>query len=134
MVDSIQLRVHDTRKHAEFIRNLKLLAKSKDKKSMSRHLKVVDLTPEAFERLKGKEVSLIKDWLHFEDGHEVTIYQRSKIELPSSHYGLVYQIKENYVEFSFSVPKALYGNNIAQFVTSPGAINIDKNVLIYIAN
>ena len=67
---------------------------------------------------------MVKEWLHFADGHEISIYQRSKIELPSSHYGLVYQIKEGYVEFSFSVPKALYGNNIAQFVTAPGAMNI----------
>ena len=62
------------------------------------------------------------EWLKFYDtGSEMTIYHRNKKYVPSSHYSIAYSIKfdRDYIEFNLSIPKYLYGNNIAQFVRSP---------------
>lgn len=43
---------------------------------------------------------------------------RSSINLPSSHYSVIveFNLKSDYIQFSFAIPKYIYGTNLLQFV------------------
>lgn len=133
MVDSVQLRLHDIVGHAQFVRNLKKFDKSKTRSDFTRFMKVVDFSREELENVKANSVSMMHDYIMMSDGHEVPVFSRKTLTLPSSHYTLAYMIKDDYVEFSFSIPKALYGCNITQFVTAPetSGVGVEKNTYAF---
>ena len=60
-----------------------------------------------------------RDYIQYGDsGTEKSRSLSGKIHVPSSHYNIVYIINDDkeYIDFNVSIPKYLYGNNIAQFV------------------
>ncbi|WP_306643766.1 phage/plasmid replication domain-containing protein [Sanyastnella coralliicola] len=90
---------------------------------MSRFITPLQLSEQDFERMKGKDQEWIYDYLEYNDtGKRMDIYTRKEVNIPSSHYRMLYQVKRDrdFIEFEFSLPKLLYGTNITQFVTSPG--------------
>src|SRR6202008_68276 len=56
--------------------------------------------------------------LHHDTNTILPLTKRSSIYIASSHYSVSYQynLANDYIDFNLSVPKALYGTNIIQFV------------------
>lgn len=112
-VDSIVLKLHDLELHSTILDELYF---------ESKHSKTVyGKNVETNERLQRVN---LKTWIEYtrygDTGEEKVKFHFNKIPIPSSHYFLVYKIDliNDCIVFNFSVPKYLYGNNIAQFVTT----------------
>ena len=123
MIDSIRLRVHDLESNKQWLRKLRDLPNA-DERGMTKYLSVVDLSTSEAKDLAGESVSMIHEHLRLKDGHELLMYERKRKRLPSSHYALAYEVRGDYVQFDFSLPKALYGTNIAEFVVPPYATGV----------
>lgn len=70
-----------------------------------------------FSKLKKYEKRTLLKKLYTYDKIERDLYTNYKLELPSSHYDIQIFISRssNYIQIQFSVPKLIYGHNIAQF-------------------
>lgn len=64
----------------------------------------------------------IRTTVFHDSNQKLNIAYRKKTKVVSSSYELLQQVcfDRDYIEWNFSVPKFLYGNNVAQFVPHPG--------------
>jgi hypothetical protein len=112
MVDTIVLRIHDLQKHTRLVELLK-----GSMNGVSTVEKVFDNPENAF---KDFEPKLIKTQYQIDraTGRTWEKAYNGKIILPSSHYDIYFFINgsQDFIEFSFSIPKYLYGTNVFQFV------------------
>lgn len=113
MIDTIVLKLHDLEKHkhiSEFLFVEELDGNTKY------HTEIPIQDAEGF----IKKASTFKfQWLKFYDtGNDMTLRHFNKKHVPSSHYNIAYSIdwEKDVISFNLSIPKYLYGNNIAQFV------------------
>ena len=110
MIDTVVLRLHDLDIHKDIYSYLcQASANSTAKKR--RH------TP--FQNVADLNAEMVRDVVHYGDsGKELMLSVRDYIQSPSSHYFVLYSINEvrGFIEFNFSVPKYLYGQNVAQFI------------------
>lgn len=113
MIDTIEFRIHDLKKHKQFLNTLV----KEDINGKSRYLKFIklkDLIPEYNKRIETR--------LKFNDtGKDIPAFNANKMFVPSSHYFIIYSInfEKDFIHFNFSLPKFLYGTNILQFLVYP---------------
>lgn len=105
MLDTIQLVCTNLQKHEQFL------------------LSIVDLTRGAHVSRSDTDMTKIKTWvdfkhLEFHEERKTRLYYNGWNEVKSSHYNIYYSLNyiNDCVTFNVSIPKFLYGNNIAQFV------------------
>lgn len=105
MLDTITLRLHDLQKNHQFVNALL-------------RYDTGTLVSESQINRKENQTFLNIKYLDFLNEQKTMIIYKGTFYEPSSNYNLTYFInsKNDYIEFSFSIPKFLYGHNIAQFV------------------
>jgi hypothetical protein len=116
MVDTIRIKLHDLNEHSSLAHGLLL-----NQSTFARYTHM--------KQISGYNLNLIPmqfymDVIRFGDtGKEIPKILHDKLHIPSSHYYVIYNVRFdlNFIWFEFSVPKFLYGNNIAQFIKSPYA-------------
>ena len=113
MLDTITLRLHNLQKNDKFINSI-IRFDSGTKISEA----VINKNDDTFLKVK------YLDFLH--EQKSMVMYKGSFYE-PSSNYNLTYfiNVKNDFVEFSFSIPKFIYGHNIAQFIPHQNEIRFD---------
>lgn len=91
---------------------------------------VSTLTEDEFLQIKNNknlsEHYQIRNRMHFiQEGEvkEINMKIKGKYRVPSSFSDVVFNINENgsYIDFEFSIPKYLYGHNLAEFVPQVGS-------------
>ncbi len=111
MIDTIALRIHDLKKHESLALGLmKESAHSKTYRS-----KIYD--SDSF--LEFRNMNQVIDQLKYGDTGQTLVKRHlSKLVAPSSIYYLGYYVDplRDFIHLEFSIPKYLYGNNVAQFV------------------
>lgn len=110
MIDTIGLRLHDLNLHKDIYDFL-----------MRQNFTTVHIGSKFLEwkEIENMNPTLQRDYIQYGDtGSEKTRALFGKIHVPSSHYNITYIINDDkeYIDFNLSIPKYLYGNNIAQFV------------------
>lgn len=115
MVDTIILRVHDLRKHADLVHYI-----NHDFKGTS--LNTIYLSDEDREEIRSSPTIDAKDYIDFFMNSKTNsthlVRYRSQEKLNSSgHYYLNFfeNDDKDYIEFNFSIPKYKYGTNILMF-------------------
>ncbi len=105
MLDSICLRVHNLQKNDVFIDSII---------RMDSGLKV----SESVIRKSDHETFLKVKYLDFLHEQKNLVMYKGTFTEPSSNYNLTYfiNVQNDYCEFNFSIPKFIYGHNIAQFI------------------
>lgn len=70
----------------------------------------------------------LKTVIYHDSNRKLNLAYRRKHKAISSSYDLLTNVcyDRDYIEWNFSIPKFLYGNNIAQFVSHPGEHNFTK--------
>jgi len=119
MVDTIVIRLNDTHYHTDIWRFLLEQTLVEKRKMMT----LVDW-------VQNNPISphITFPEIEFGDtGERVFQVQPGHMHITSSHYFCAYILRKEYIQFNFSIPKYLYGNNIAQFVL-PGS---DPSFRIY---
>ena len=112
MIDTIVLRLHDLTYHYKIQSWL-------SNPSFSATVRKTKYLP--FTEIKGSTANYARDTMLYGDsGIERLKSLRGNVHIPSSHYYLAFNIDndKDYIEFNFSIPKYLYGNNVAQFIMS----------------
>ncbi len=109
MFDTVIIRQHDLKKNIV----IKNMLEFEDLNSYTQFIKLIKKND-----LLQKNIEAQKKLIKFGDGELKLSKHRNKYELPSHHYGVAYHIdyEKDYIEYNFSIPKYLYGNNIAQVV------------------
>lgn len=112
MIDTITLRIHDLSLHADLVR---ILASKNDpntgyRRDRFEHDPANDVSPAA-RQLFGTHIT------YYDTGKVQTILQQSEFK-SSHHYTISNRVDydRDFVEFSFSIPKYVYGTNIVLFV------------------
>lgn len=116
MVDTIRIKLYDLNEHSSLAHGLLT-----NQSIFSRYTYL--------KNIKGYNLNLIPmdfymDIIRYGDtGKEIPKTLHDKLHIPSSHYHVIYNVRFdlNYIWFEFSIPKFLFGNNIAQFIKSPYA-------------
>lgn len=122
MIDTIVLRFHGitNRYHNDKLNSHYDLAKYLDKPkedseihyTKAYNLKFIEKLPNEYK----------VDYIKYGNGELKTFLKahRAKLEVDSSHYLCTYVInwQRDFIEFNFSIPKFLYGNNVGQFVNT----------------
>jgi len=126
MLDTVGFRIHDLDKHQhliDFLEDVDTGITNYD----------VEIPKDEFSSImrakKDVRVSMVKYGLSFNKvTHHSMKSHNNFIKVPSSHYDISFQINiiRDYVEFQLSIPKYIYGHNIAQFVTSPFNKNFES--------
>lgn len=115
MIDTIRIEISDLKKHESLA--FGLFRESRFSKYEYR--RQVD-----FEGLKRMPLNMFMDMVRYGDTKKDEAKRMySKLHIPSSHYHVIYDVctQRDSIWFEFSIPKYLYGNNVAQFVKSPSA-------------
>lgn len=113
MIDTVVLRLHDLNQH-RFVCNHLIKMKGNRKDTFVKFFDIEDL-----QGFSGqKQAEMIK---YGDSGKLMLKDSRGQKHIKSSHYFLAYSLnrEKDFIEFNFSIPKYLYGTNIAQFVTHP---------------
>lgn len=68
--------------------------------------------------IKNDNNAQVLSRIYFDSGSIIPISKRSSTFIPSSHYNLSYflNLRLNYLEFNFSIPKFVYSTNLLQFI------------------
>lgn len=115
MLDTIHLTLHDLDTHKGIFDFL-----VSNENSNQRHIKEVDLAD--YENVRNISRTKTFEFLTFADTGETRLLKDISFKrIPSSHYKLYHTIDilKDTITFNFSIPKYLFGNNIAQFIPSP---------------
>lgn len=107
MIDTIVLRIHNIDKYPQLY--AQYIAPSKKRKTVSEAWVDEDI-------IKSSKSNKVHAFIYHDTDKFLPITCRSSIGLPSSHYEVLAAIRNNYLEFNFSIPKYLYGNNVMQFI------------------
>lgn len=118
MIDSVVWRLHDLEAHIEITNALNLVSTG------AKFREDITLEWETYqcELLYGDfnftPYDQIINGIHYLDSGEKRQLIKGYYPPPSSHYDIGYRINthRDYIEFSFSIPKYLFGHNIAQFI------------------
>lgn len=109
-IDTNVIHVHNINKYEKLIENLRIAGKQEG------FVQRVWLPHEIEVEQYGSMLKIVEHL--YQDSSKRTIRIKDSIELPSSHYTLSWMADFNKerIIFNFSVPKLVYGHNIAQFV------------------
>jgi hypothetical protein len=146
-MDTIVIRLHDLKKHfwmvnqivaltSGYMLSLNTIDVNTPVKDLLRELKEkakegVFIEPGEIDEIinhKYDQINSIGGFLNLktvlfhDQNKKLNIAYRKKHKPVSSSYDLLTQVcyDRDYIEWNFSVPKFLYGNNVAQFITHPG--------------
>ncbi len=116
MIDSIVLRFHNLSEYPEMIKRLRESGSGTNHFIRKNPHKEDSVDPETGEIIDKDSYLRLAEIEYSDTGKVWTLY-KNKVKL-KSHYELSYRIdmKHNFVEFNFSIPKYLYGTNLKQFV------------------
>jgi hypothetical protein len=112
MIDTVVLRLSNLKTHHDIYSALSRPGFNTVFKK-SKHLD--------FKEIEDHMAGYVRSVVNYGDtGKEFTESLRGKVHIPSSHYYVAFSINDSkdYIEFNFSIPKYLWGNNVAQFVRS----------------
>jgi len=105
MIDTVVIRLRNLYRNQDIYRAVL----SKSNKLMSKTL--LEHTISDF----NESAKAMFERVEFE-GKKYLNMERRRMYVPSSHYEVSTQINIDFIEFNLSIPKYLFGNNIAQFV------------------
>lgn len=124
MIDTINLYIYDLEKYASIVNQLESYASSDGVSTVPK------VSTEAVEKIKATDFAAYT-FYHDTDTFRFRNY-RSVFTLPSSHYSMAFYINrevlkkfrrkgidydvQGRIEFSFSIPKSIWRNNVMQFV------------------
>ena len=119
MIDSIVLRFHSLHDYPEIIKRLRKTGEGTSFYERENPHKD-DLVNEETGEIIDKDSYLRLSEIEFSDNGKVWTLYRNKVKT-KSHYYLGYRVdmKRDFVEFNFSIPKYLFGTNLKQFVPHP---------------
>ncbi len=119
MIDSIVLRFHSLHEYPEIIKKLRQDGKGTNFYERQNPHKD-DLVDTETGEIIDKDSYLRLAEIDYSDNGKVWTLYKNKIKL-KSHYYLNYRVdmKQDFVEFNFSIPKYLYGTNLKQFIPHP---------------
>ena len=119
MIDSIVLRFHNLSQYPKIVERLRNPEKGTNHYQRKNPHKD-DLVDTETGEIIDKDSFLRLSEIEYSDNGKVWTLYTNKV-LTSSHYYLSYRIdlKRDFTEFNFSIPKYLYGSNLLQFVPHP---------------
>lgn len=135
MIDTIILRVHNTRRNKSLIRSLEL--QSKNNGYSTEFAKIDSKDVKMLRRQGFNDTKEILSILKMQRTGEFLIKSKvSKQVNASNHYTFAYFINytKDYIEFNFSIPKYIYGSNVLMFVdhiTDKGFVLSDGSTMEY---
>lgn len=110
MIDTIVIRLHDLKVHADIHNYLS----NPNFTTIHKRIRVLE-----HKDIKDLDPFIQRDIIDYGDtGTSKTQAIRGKMHIASSHYYVAYNVNvdKNYIEWNFSLPKYFYGNNVAQFI------------------
>lgn len=115
MVDTLVLRVHDLRKHKELVKYVNMHFKGTEKYTSEIPKKKMD----ELRKQNVDEKEIIDYFRTSRIGTHLIRYKRQKkVNNSGNYFFQAYENKDrDFLEFSFSIPKYIYGTNIFQFVS-----------------
>ncbi|PTN07413.1 phage/plasmid replication protein [Mangrovibacterium marinum] len=119
MIDSIVLRFHSLSQYPEIIQRLRKTGEGTNFYERSNPHKD-DLVDSETGEVIDKDSYLRLSEIEYSDTGKVWTLYKNKVRT-KSHYDLSYRVdmKQDFVEFNFSVPKYLFGTNLKQFIPHP---------------
>jgi hypothetical protein len=119
MIDSIVLRFHNLHQYPDIVERLRKSGQGTNYFDRENPHKDDLVNMETGEVINKDSYLRLAEIEYAENGKVWTLYT-NKV-LTSSHYYLSYRInmKRDFLEFNFSIPKYLYGTNLKQFVAHP---------------
>lgn len=127
MIDTIVVRLHDLKKYAEVIKELKL----NRNKGFTLKTATVDAKEYSrIEKMKHIDTKFRFDVMELNrTGEYLVKTQVAKQVSNSGHYAFAYRIDvtRDFIEFNFSVPKYKFGSNVLMFVEHYG----DRDFIFY---
>ncbi len=127
-MDSITLRVHfpvDNQglisEHQELFNALTLMSDANRSKYKTDLEFGVNSVEQIIEHFTLKPVHLIAKELNYFATESTSHFVKGRVKLPSNHYDIGYflNLEQYYVDFSFSLPKFIYGQSVTQLLHNP---------------
>ena len=126
MLDTVEFRIHDLDKHRHLVTYLE-----DDNSGITKYSRFISKKElsNIYKAKKNVRIDMVKYGLSYNKitNHSYTS-QKNKLHVPSSNHDITYTINpvRDYIHFNFSIPKYIFGHNIAQFVTSPFNKNFEQ--------
>jgi hypothetical protein len=127
-MDSITLRVHfpidhtgHITEHQELFNALTLMSDANKSKYKTELEFGVNSVSQVIDHFTLKPVELIAKELTYYSTEQYSHFVKGRVKLPSNHYDIGYflNLERHFCDFSFSLPKFIYGHSVTQLLHNP---------------